>query len=341
MAQWRIKEISDLTQVSVRMLHHYDKIGLLRPSVRASNGYRWYSEQDLAKLQQIVALRFFGFSLGQIKTILQQKLSVLEHLQVQQRMLSEQAEHLQKAKDALGSVLERCRASNSLESNDVITLIEGYHMKEELKKTWAGKLSEGQQEQYLALKKEFPKEFKASEDAIKLINGGTLGDPEGPDGEKMAKLFIDLTKRMHKGMGRERKLNAEVLKSVKEGKLNDLPLSPEGQVWLAKASLAYSLKRCNAIYKDIEKNLKADPKGAAGKKIAKAWQDFVNELFIGTPPALAIGIIVWQEVGRQLVELKEQKTTPSYEEQVKKIHVPLYFNPEAMSWIEKALGEEV
>ncbi|HBS48394.1 TPA: hypothetical protein DEO28_00235 [Candidatus Dependentiae bacterium] len=71
MAQWLIKEISDLTKVSVRMLHHYDKLGLLKPSVRASNNYRYYSEQDLAKLQQIIALKFFGFGLGQIKNILQ------------------------------------------------------------------------------------------------------------------------------------------------------------------------------------------------------------------------------------------------------------------------------
>ena len=69
MAQWRIKEISDLTKISVRTLHHYDKIGLLKSSMRESNGYRWYSEGDLAKLQQIIALKFFGFSLGQIKTM--------------------------------------------------------------------------------------------------------------------------------------------------------------------------------------------------------------------------------------------------------------------------------
>lgn len=52
MVQWRIKEVSDLTNISVRMLHHYDKIGLLKPSVRASNGYRWYSETDYAGLKK-------------------------------------------------------------------------------------------------------------------------------------------------------------------------------------------------------------------------------------------------------------------------------------------------
>ena len=65
MAQWRIKEVSNLTKISIRMLHHYDKIGLLTPSTRALNGYRWYSKGNIVTLQQIIALKFFGFSLSQ------------------------------------------------------------------------------------------------------------------------------------------------------------------------------------------------------------------------------------------------------------------------------------
>ncbi len=63
MTQWYAKELSNLTQVSVRTLHHYDQIGLLKPSLRQSNNYRLYSEKDLLKLQQIIALKFFGFEL--------------------------------------------------------------------------------------------------------------------------------------------------------------------------------------------------------------------------------------------------------------------------------------
>ena len=59
MAQWYVKELSKLTQVTVQTLHHYDRIGLLQPSVRLANGYRLYSEKDLLKLQQIIAFKFF------------------------------------------------------------------------------------------------------------------------------------------------------------------------------------------------------------------------------------------------------------------------------------------
>lgn len=67
MKTWYAKELSKLANVTVRTLHYYDKIDLLKPSIRLENKYRLYSESDLAKLQQIIALKFFGFELNQIK----------------------------------------------------------------------------------------------------------------------------------------------------------------------------------------------------------------------------------------------------------------------------------
>ena len=58
---WKVHDLSRLTGVSARTLHHYDAIGLLQPSRREANGYRLYSEHDLVRLQQIVALKFLGF----------------------------------------------------------------------------------------------------------------------------------------------------------------------------------------------------------------------------------------------------------------------------------------
>jgi DNA-binding transcriptional MerR regulator len=80
MAQWYVKDLSKLTHVSVQTLHHYDKIGLLKPSLRHTNGYRIYSEMDLVRLQQIIALKFFGFELLQIKNILLSESDVIGHL---------------------------------------------------------------------------------------------------------------------------------------------------------------------------------------------------------------------------------------------------------------------
>ena len=64
-------EVAALAGVSVRTLHHYDRIGLLCPGRNADNGYREYAEKDLDLLQQILFFKACGFSLAQIQTMLQ------------------------------------------------------------------------------------------------------------------------------------------------------------------------------------------------------------------------------------------------------------------------------
>jgi DNA-binding transcriptional MerR regulator len=66
---YRIKEFATLTGVSVRALHHYDRLGLLKAR-RTPSGYRMYSGEDVAILEQIVALKFIGISLRDIKRLL-------------------------------------------------------------------------------------------------------------------------------------------------------------------------------------------------------------------------------------------------------------------------------
>lgn len=65
-----VHEVSELAHVSVRTLHHYDKIGLLKPSARSQAGYRLYSDGDVARLQQIMLFRELEFSLADIEAIL-------------------------------------------------------------------------------------------------------------------------------------------------------------------------------------------------------------------------------------------------------------------------------
>jgi DNA-binding transcriptional MerR regulator len=67
---FQAREFADLTRVTVRTLHHYDRLGLLKPSRYTRAGYRLYCERDFARLEQIVTLKFIGFSLKEIKNIL-------------------------------------------------------------------------------------------------------------------------------------------------------------------------------------------------------------------------------------------------------------------------------
>jgi DNA-binding transcriptional MerR regulator len=96
---FKIGEFSRLSRVSVRMLRHYDRLGLLTPSQTDSfTGYRYYSADQLPRLNRILALRDLGFSLEQIAGILDEDLSTdqlfgmlkLKRAEVEEQMQLEQ-----------------------------------------------------------------------------------------------------------------------------------------------------------------------------------------------------------------------------------------------------------
>lgn len=66
---YTVKVVADMAGISVRTLHHYDQIGLLKPASASAAGYRLYSEADLERLQQILFFRELGFTLREIKRI--------------------------------------------------------------------------------------------------------------------------------------------------------------------------------------------------------------------------------------------------------------------------------
>jgi DNA-binding transcriptional MerR regulator len=72
MPRYTIKQLADLAGVSRRTLHHYDEIGLLKPTEKGANRYRYYDDQAALCLQQILFYRELGLSLGEIPEILDQ-----------------------------------------------------------------------------------------------------------------------------------------------------------------------------------------------------------------------------------------------------------------------------
>ena len=67
---YTVSQVSRMAHVTVRTLHHYDEIGLLVPSQRADNGYRQYTDADLARLQQILLFKELGFALDAIGAVI-------------------------------------------------------------------------------------------------------------------------------------------------------------------------------------------------------------------------------------------------------------------------------
>ena len=91
-------EFAKRAGVTIRTLHHYDRLGLLKPSGRTVAGYRLYTDRDMVQLEQIVALKFIGFPLSQIRELLSRKdLDVVSALRQQRQIISEKRDHLDRA----------------------------------------------------------------------------------------------------------------------------------------------------------------------------------------------------------------------------------------------------
>ena len=87
-----MSDVARLAGVTIRTLHHYDEIGLVRPSARNSAGYRLYGQGDLERLQQVLFFRELDFPLDEIKRIVADSdFDVGAALQMQRRLLTERA----------------------------------------------------------------------------------------------------------------------------------------------------------------------------------------------------------------------------------------------------------
>lgn len=85
-----VKEVADLVGISVRTLHHYDSINLLKPDNTTEAGYRLYNDKSLEKLQQILFFKELDFPLKKIKEILNDpSFDTKEALRLHKEMLLE------------------------------------------------------------------------------------------------------------------------------------------------------------------------------------------------------------------------------------------------------------
>ena len=92
---YTVKQLSSLAGISVRTLHYYDEIGLLKPSSIGENGYRYYGEEVLIRLQQILFYRELDMSLEEIKQVVESPdFDVIEALHAHRQALGRRVERL-------------------------------------------------------------------------------------------------------------------------------------------------------------------------------------------------------------------------------------------------------
>jgi DNA-binding transcriptional MerR regulator len=137
MSLCRIHEFSKVADVTVRTLHHYDRLGLLKPR-RTNAGYRLYGLQELERLEQVVALKFLGLPLKQIKTLLDQDLLQLPNaLRLQRAALHEKREFLDRAISAIQDaerMIQRGKPADAKVLSAIITALKRQDRTEFMKK---------------------------------------------------------------------------------------------------------------------------------------------------------------------------------------------------------------
>lgn len=137
---YSVGDVARLTGVTVRTLHHYDAIGLLRPSERTEAGYRGYTAGDLTRLARILCYRELGFGLEQIGELLDRSgIDALEHLRRQRDLLVEQAGRLGRMIAAIEHQMEVRAMGINLDPAEMFEVF-GEHdptqYEEEVKERW-------------------------------------------------------------------------------------------------------------------------------------------------------------------------------------------------------------
>lgn len=180
-----IGKFSKKTGVSIRTLHYYDEIGLLKAQKDLNSGHRLYEEDHIVKLQKIVALKFLGYNLEEIGLMLMDT-SLNSNLQKtliqQQKAFEKKKEHLDKVLKAINQTISLLDSQKDVPSEILISLINNIQNEQD-QRTWlehftskeiADKIYNKSDEENLSLDKEF---IDLSREVKKLV-GKPVHDPE-------------------------------------------------------------------------------------------------------------------------------------------------------------------
>ncbi len=126
-----VKQLSKLAGVTPRTLHHYDQIGLLKPSRVGDNGYRYYGEESVLRLQQILFYRELGIPLEDIKKIMGRRdFDVMGALRSHKEALQKQVARLNRLINTVDNTINNLKGNNTMSNK---AYFEGFSEEEQEK----------------------------------------------------------------------------------------------------------------------------------------------------------------------------------------------------------------
>lgn len=200
----RIQQFAKETGVTVRTLHHYDRLGLLQPQ-RTESGYRIYGERELVRLQRITVLKFIGCSLQEIKELVDRQPDDLRStLELQQEALERRRKTLEGALKAVEKARSVLADSGTADWQSLKRIVETIEMEQNME--WTNKYYSPEAQQELEQRRN--EEPNAAEQgqkdwAVLLADCEQAvkdkADPKSERGQQLAQRWIDLVNAFTKG----------------------------------------------------------------------------------------------------------------------------------------------
>ncbi len=186
---YTVSELAELAGVSVRALHHYDRMGLLVPAKRSRSGYRLYGDEELRRLQQILMFRELDFPLREIRRILERPgYDPAEALAAHRGILREKGERIARLLDLLDRTIAQMRGETPMLTDK--ELYEGFSeerieaLKEEARRRWGRDRVDESHRKVAALGKEEFARIKANGEALEAGFADAFRAGEAPGSER-------------------------------------------------------------------------------------------------------------------------------------------------------------
>jgi DNA-binding transcriptional MerR regulator len=299
----KVGELAALANLTVRTLHHYDSIGLLQPSARSDAGYRLYDRDDVARLHQIQALRYFGMSLADIGlyldspagsplAVVERQLAALDRQMLEAARMREQLERL-RAELAHGGQPD---LSTWLDSLEQMSMYEKYFTQDEL-----ARLPLYHDE---AIKAQFKGMVDEAQDMIR-----TQVAPDSEAAKAFGRRWLDTFGR---GTGGDAELAARVnLMAMREKGSAGMPEDVMRYVMAVIGELKYAIwsrylapdviarmrkhyasrgHEWAALIGQVREQMRLDPDAAqpASRALGRQWMELFHDM-VGTDPAAVAG----------------------------------------------------
>ncbi|WP_164670465.1 MerR family transcriptional regulator [Virgibacillus doumboii] len=218
---YTIGKLSKNTGVTVRTLDYYDEIGLIKPSSKTEGGHRLYSEDDVMRLERVLALKYMGFSLEQVKNILENSTSTWkESIQQQQELIKREQERLQKLEHALLGVSYSIEMEGEINWQIIFGIIQLYQQgPEDALKQYEDYLNEDEMRKIM----EMNPQNMSEEDIrawMRVIQDIKINLDIDPASEKAQQLVESWANQSDKMFGNDEELMGnmwEALQNLKEG----------------------------------------------------------------------------------------------------------------------------